>query len=201
MVFILGVLGSIALILLGFSVSRKNVIFLNMFLAIVSILQYFLLDSLGAASFSFFVLIYGVLYNFENKFAFLKSKIYSAICYLVLAAIHLSFNGFTLSIEIIALTGSTLGLWIMSIKGNPLLRKWAMAAQTLTWITFQIIVGAYGMLIGNGLMTIAITISLVTLHSAKNRGEDLTKVKEPFEVLKNAFSRPTRAATPLPHQP
>lgn len=181
-------MGSIALVALGFAISRKAVVFLNLFLAGVSILQYFLLGAYAAASFSLFVMLYGILYIFEKKLRFLKSTGYLIFCYLVPVFLYITLNGVTVGIEIIALVGNLLGLLSMSIKeGSPLFRKWVMCAQTITWISFQVIVGAYGMLVGNSVNLIAIVISLVILYKARAAGVNLKEVPEIPELVKKAI--------------
>lgn len=180
----LGIIGSISLIMLGLTINRKQIVFLNIILALVSIIQYTLLNTHSAAFLSGYVLLYGLLTNLEEKFKKLQSKTYNGLVLLGAIIIYIVFNGVSMNIQLLALFGNILGLLSMLSLGNALSRKVTMTISTIVWITFQASVGAYGMLLGNSLMLITNIISLILLTKAYNNTKSFSNVKEPLDYVK-----------------
>ncbi len=187
MVIALGLLASVIVILMSITVQRKNIVVLSILMAVITSFQYFLLEEIGTVWLGAVSLIYAVAMSKENRIPFVKTWTFSIITLVAYVVGYFLINGITFTWGLMALTASLIGTFMLRIH-NPIYLKWAMLVNGLTWLTYQLAVGAYGQLPGELVYVVGIVVSLGLLNKAKKNGVNLLDVPEFMTVIKNKFA-------------
>lgn len=184
MVIVIGLIASIFVIMLSFTIQRKNIIIISSLLAVATITQYAMLGKYSTMLLAAVTLLYGLTTLFESRFPVLRSNYALPVLSVAYSAVFFFVNGFEMNIEIVAYLASLTGVLIMAIK-NQLLVKWLMLGNGIAWLVYQLSAGAYGQLPGEVFYTIGVIVSMIFLYRAKFAGMDLNKVPEFSTVLKS----------------
>lgn len=187
MIIAAGLVASVFVVMLSFTIQRKNIIVISSLLASTTIVQYFLLDKYSTMLLAAVTLLYGLTTLFESRFPVLRSNYALPVLSVAYTAVFFFVNGFEVNIELVAYLASLTGVLIMAIK-NQLLVKWLMLANGVAWLVYQLSAGAYGQLPGEVFYTVGVVISMIVLYRAKFAGMDLNKVPEFSTILKNKVS-------------
>lgn len=187
MIIAAGLVASVFVVMLSFTIQRKNIIVISSLLASTTIVQYFLLDKYSTMLLAAVTLLYGLTTLFESRFPVLRSNYALPVLSVAYTAVFFFVNGFEINIELVAYLASLTGVLIMAIK-NQLLVKWLMLANGVAWLVYQLSAGAYGQLPGEVFYTVGVVISMIVLYRAKFAGMDLNKVPEFSTILKNKVS-------------
>lgn len=187
MVIALGLIASVLVIMMSITVQRKNIVLLSIIMAVITSFQYLLLGEIGTVWLGAVSLIYAVAMSKESTFPFVKTWAFSIVTLIAYATGYFWINGFSPTWGLLALTASLIGTFMLRIH-NPLTMKWAMLFNGLTWLTYQLAVGAYGQLPGEAVYLVGIVVSLSLLNKAKNKGVNLLDVPEFMTIVKNKFA-------------
>lgn len=198
MVLFFGLCASVFVVLLSFTIQRKNVVLVSSALACFTMAQYMLLGKTATVVLAAVTLLYGVVTLFEKRYPVLGSKYALYVLCATYSAVFFLVNGFSFDVEILAYAASLAGVIIMALR-NQIAVKWIMLLNGATWCSYQLIVGAYGQLPGEIFFTVGVLVSLKMLYDAKKKGVPLDKVPEVSTILKNKFNnfRETRQSSKI----
>lgn len=182
MIVLIGLIASVFVVMLSFTIQRKNIIIISSLLATTTATQYFLLDKYSTMLLAVITLLYGLLTLFERRFPVLKSNYALVILSLAYSAVFFFVNGFHMNMELVAYAASLSGVLVMALN-NQLFAKWLMFVNGVAWTVYQLSSGAYGQLPGEIFYTIGVIFSLVVLHKAYRSGRDLNTVPELSTIL------------------
>jgi len=187
LVIVIGLVASVFVVMLSFTIQRKNIIAVSSMLAIATIVQYAMLEKYSTMFLALTTLLYGLLTLLERRFPMVGSKYALPILALAYSAVFFIINGFHVNMEIVAYLASLTGVLIMAVN-NQLIAKWLMLFSGVAWVVYQVSAGAYGQLPGEIFYTIGVIVSMVVLYRAKFAGMDLNKVPEFSVILKNKIT-------------
>lgn len=188
MIIAVGLLASIFVIMLSFTIQRKNIVLVSSLLAVATITQYAMLGKYSTMLLASVTLLYGLTTLFERRFPVLRSNYALPVLAVTYSAVFFVVNGFEMNMEIVAYLASLTGVLIMAIK-NQLVVKWLMLANGVAWSLYQINAGAYGQLPGEIFYTFGVIVSMIILYRAKFDGIDLNKVPEFSTIIKNKLMK------------
>lgn len=186
LVIIVGLIASVFVVMLSFTIQRKNIVAVSSMLAIATIVQYAMLEKYSTMFLAATTLLYGLLTLFERRFPVIGSKYALPVLAMAYSAVFFVVNGFQVNMEIVAYLASLTGVLIMAVK-NQLIAKWLMLFSGVAWVVYQVSAGAYGQLPGEVFYTIGVLVSMVILYRARHSGIDLNKVPEFSTILRSKF--------------
>ena len=184
MVFVVGLVASLFVIMLSFTIQRRNIVLISSMLAVATMTQYALLGKYSTMLLAAVALLYGFTTLFERRFPVLSSRYALMALVVAYSAVFFAVNGVQINVEIVAYVASLTSILIMAVK-NQLLVKWLMLVNGFAWVFYQVNSGAYGQLPGEIFYTIGVLFSMVMLYRAKNAGIDLNTVPEFSTLIKN----------------
>lgn len=183
MVIALGLVASVIVVLMAFTIKRGNILKLSVAMSGVTSVQYALLGEWGTVWLTFVAGIYAVGLMSANKFPVLQGK---GIAYALLVVYSVGFfgiNGLSLSWPLLAYAASLLGTFMLLIH-DPLILKHLMLINGVMWLAFQLISGAHGQLPGEIVYLVGVVFSILFLSHAKRKGQNLHNVPEFTDILK-----------------
>lgn len=202
MIIAIGLVASLFVVMLSFTIQRKNIVVISSLLATTTMVQYALLDKYSTMLLAAVTLLYGLVTLFEKRFPVLTTNHALPALVIAYSAVFFFVNGFQFNIELVAYLASLSGVVVMAIN-NQILVKWLMLVNGLAWVVYQISAGAYGQLPGEAFYTVGVVFSMVVLYRAKRSGMDLNKVPEFSTILKNKiyaiFGKNARATVSVPN--
>ena len=162
MVFIVGLIASVLVIAISLAVHQRTIATISVLLGFFIITQYVLLDKTGTAILAIISLIYAALSLLFAGSRYWKEKycIPAVIATYLIAFVVI--NGFVFNVEIFALVGSIL-MTVLVVLRNPITSKVIATVAGIAWLVYQVKVGAYGQLPGQGFYFTGIAISSVIL--------------------------------------
>ena len=184
MVFAVGLVASLFVIMLSFTIQRRNIVLISSMLAVATMTQYALLGKYSTMLLAAVALLYGFTTLFERRFPVLSSRHTLFVLVFAYSAVFFVVNGIQINVEIVAYVASLTSVLIMAVK-NQLFVKWLMLVNGFAWVFYQVNSGAYGQLPGEIFYTIGVLFSMVMLYRAKNAGIDLNTVPEFSTIIKN----------------
>lgn len=184
MVFVVGLIASLFVIMLSFTIQRRNIVLISSMLAVATMTQYALLGKYSTMLLAVVALLYGFTTLFEHRFPVLSSRYVLVVLVAAYSAVFFVVNGIQINVEIVAYVASLTSVLIMAAK-NQLLVKWLMLVNGFAWLFYQLNSGAYGQLPGEIFYTIGVLFSMAMLYRAKNAGIDLNTVPEFSTIIKN----------------
>lgn len=190
MVITLGLLASIGVVVLAFSIRRQSIVIVSLILALLTMTQYALLDKWTTVTLGAITLVYGIIIAFESIFPILKSRWTLTILSIFYTVTFFLMNGVNINMDILAYTASLTGVLIMGMS-NPIAAKWVMLINGITWSAYQVFSGAYGQLPGELFYTAGVIITLVLLYKTQSRGDSLDSVPEIGTILIRKFKQGT----------
>lgn len=190
MVITLGLLASIGVVALAFSIRRQSIVIVSLILALLTMTQYALLDKWTTVTLGAITLVYGIIIAFESTFPILKSRWTLTILSIFYTVTFFLMNGININMDILAYTASLTGVLIMGMS-NPITAKWVMLINGITWSAYQVFSGAYGQLPGELFYTAGVIITLVLLYKTQSRGDSLDSVPEIGTILIRKFKQGT----------
>lgn len=190
MVITLGLLASIGVVALAFSIRRQSIVIVSLILALLTMTQYALLDKWTTVTLGAITLVYGIIIAFESIFPILKSRWTLTILSTFYTVTFFLMNGININMDILAYTASLTGVLIMGMS-NPIAAKWVMLINGITWSAYQVLSGAYGQLPGELFYTAGVIITLVLLYKTQSRGDSLDSVPEMGTILIRKFKQGT----------
>lgn len=190
MVITLGLLASIGVVALAFSIRRQSIVIVSLILALLTMTQYALLDKWTTVTLGAITLVYGIIIAFESTFPILKSRWTLTMLSIFYTVTFFLMNGININMDILAYTASLTGVLIMGMS-NPIAAKWVMLINGITWSAYQVFSGAYGQLPGELFYTAGVIITLVLLYKTQSRGDSLDSVPEIGTILIRKFKQGT----------
>lgn len=188
LVFLVGLIASIIITLMAFSIQRKSILILSVLTGVFTTIQYALLGENGTALLTTISLVYALALCFSAKFPIVESKWVALTLMAIFTTAFIGVNGFSISWSFVSYVASLIGAFMLLFK-NQLVLKWMMLLNGLSWATFQLVSGAYGQLPGEVLFITGVVFSLVVMIRAEKRGQSLDDVPEFSTVLKNLAKR------------
>lgn len=155
-VIILGAIVSVILIGLSISVHRPTVIVLTLLVNLLTGIQYGLLGVYASCAMTMISLIFVMVVSAGDYFPFARSRGHVVVGSLSLIICHGVLSDSFVSVELIALVASILGLLPVVIV-DQLSMKIIQALGCALWLMFSVVVGAYGQVPGQ-LVTLIITV-------------------------------------------
>lgn len=195
MVIFLGLIASVLVVALAFTLQRRNIIIVSMLLAVVVAVQYLLLGRGTAATLNLVTLAYGVLTFYETRYPWLKSNLSLILLGGAYSGVFFLLNGVALNLDVLAYIASITGVIVMGVQ-NQIAAKYLMLINGVTWTAYQLGTGAYGQLPGEVFYTVGVIISLVILYRAQGQGKDLNEIPELGRLLLGFFMRRYTALRP-----
>lgn len=183
MVIVSGLIASLFVVILSFTIQRRNIVLVSSMLAAATIVQYALLGKYSTMVLAVVTIVYGVVTLFEKRYPVLQSRWSFVVLSVVYSVVFFAMNGFTVSVELLAFVASLSGVVVMALD-NQLVVKWLMLVNGLTWMVYQLSVGAHGQLPGELFYTVGVLFSLFVLYRAKFKGIDLSTVPELSTVVR-----------------
>lgn len=184
-VILTGFATSVALVALAFAVRRRNVVVLTLIVNALSTVQYALLGATSSALMAGVGLVFVALVFWGGQWASSKQSV--AVATSALVAVHLVVSDSLVGVALIALVASVMGL-IPVVLHNQVAIKLTQIMGCATWLSFSLVVGAYGQVPGQ-VFTLVLSVATVVYVTWYKRHHDTAEVPELTTVIKQAVAR------------
>jgi len=196
LVMLLGIASSTTLIISALSVHRPRLLAFGITTSVIVAVQYALVNSWVALGTLGVGLAWTTLTLLSLKYKWLQHKLFIPLfmSFHVIAFISLSEWGNMSWVNYIPLIGGLGGVIAISFKEVMYTKGFLLGLGSL-WFIYQMNVGLYGQMVGEGLTFIANGVALVTLikaHRLGIRSEDVPDIDTHFlDVITSTISIPT----------
>ena len=182
MIFAVGLIASVLVIAISLAVHQRTIAVISVLLGFFVATQYILLDKSGTAILAIVSLVYAGLSLLLAGNKYWKEKYCIPAVIATYLTVFTVINGFVFNIEILALVGSILMTALVVVR-NPVTSKVIATVAGVAWLVYQVKVGAYGQLPGQGFYFTGIAISSVILFRYHKAGKDMSTAPEVGSII------------------